>query len=328
MADTEKIDPDLYWLVLKGRMLKKIAVAAIKGGVGKSTITANLGLALKGMGYKIGFLDIDVTGSTLSRALGVEPPRWQLDSPHKKVIVPEVNGYWLLAVASNVGEDYAVMWGRTQHKELTEAKKSLEKIESDVLNLLNQPKVVTDSLECVRQAIDDIIDQSKWHFVSELLSEEFIWPVPLDYLIADLPPSTSDEMFSFLEQTKDDLFGVVIVSQPSHISTIGLQRTIDLLRKRQIPIIGLVANQDGFLNRHGEIEYQFLSPRVDLQEMARKAEIPFLISIPQTANSEKLKPYFTELAEKVINSKTVVLKEVTFTRRLKRKVVKGIARSL
>lgn len=309
--------------------MKKIAVAAIKGGVGKSTITANVGLVLKDMGYKVGFLDIDVTSSTLSRALGVEPPGWQLDTAHEKIIVPEVNGYWLLAIASQVGEDYAVLWGRNQHKELAEAKESLERIERDVLNLPSQPKIVTRNLEAVRRTIDDILVQSKWHYISELLSEDKVtWPVAVDFLLCDLPPSTSEEMFSFLEQSKNDLHGIIIVSQPSLMATIGLQRTIDLLRVRQIPIIGLVANQDGFLNRHGEIEYQFLSPKVDLEKMARKAEIPFLISIPQSGNSASLEPYFRTLAEKVINSKPVVLKEVTFTRRLKRRVVKGIARRL
>lgn len=300
--------------------MKKIAVAAIKGGVGKSTITAYVGLALKDMGYKVGFLDIDVTGSTLSRALGVEPPRWVLDTANEKVIVPEVNGYWLLAIASHVGEDYAVMWGRNQHSELTEARDKIGKLIQGTLDI--------DSLEQIRRQIDDVLAQSKWHFVTELLSEEIVtWPVPVDFMLADLPPSTSEEMFSFLNQVRD-LFGVIIVSQPSKISTIGLQRTIDLLRVRQIPIVGLVANQDGFLNCHGEIEYQFLSPKVDLKEVARKAGIPFLISIPQSGDSEKLRPYFASLAEKVINSKPVVLKEVTFTRRLKRKVVEAIARKI
>ncbi len=134
-------------------------------------------------------------------------------------------------------------------------------------------------------------------------------------------------MFSFFEQV-EDLFGVVVVSQPTRISTIGLQRTIDLLRVKQIPIIGLVANQDGFLNRLGEIEYQFLSPRVDLEEIARKGKIPFLVSIPQTGKGNKLNPYFSELAEKVITSKPVVLKDVTLAKKLKRKIVKGIARRL
>ena len=185
-----------------------------------------------------------------------------------------------------------------------------------------------DELEGIRRQIDDVLASSKWRFVSELLSDNVVtWPEPLDFQIADLPPSTSNEMFSYLEQTKD-LFGVIIVSQPTKISTIGLQRTIDLLRVKQIPIIGLVANQDGFLNCHGEIEYQFLSPRVELKDIAKKAGIPFLVSIPQTGSRKKVKPYFSELADRVVSSKPVVLKDVTLAKKLKRKIAKGIARRL
>ncbi len=100
------------------------------------------------------------------------------------------------------------------------------------------------------------------------------------------------------------------------------------LRMKQIPIIGLAANQDGFLNRLGEIEYQFLSPRVDLKQVAKEAGIPFLVSIPQSGDSNKLKPYFSELAEKVIALNPIVLKDVTLAKKLKRKVIKGVARRL
>ncbi len=300
------------------KTMKKIAVVALKGGVGKSSVVAGLGLALVEKVFKVGFLDIDITGSNLYSALGLaHSPRWGLDTANERVIVPEVNGYWLLSIASYVGEDYAVLWEGSHHHELSHAR--------DRLSQLGDGATVED-LEVVRREIDDVLASSKWRFVSELLSEEIVtWPEPLDFMIADLPPSTSNEMFSFFDQVKD-LFGVIIVSQPAKMSTIGLLRTIDLLRQKQIPIIGLVANQDGFLNRHGEIEYQFLSPRVDLKDVARKAEIPFLVSIPQTGDGDKLKPYFSELADKVVGSSPVVLKEVTIGRKLKRKVVKGIAR--
>lgn len=312
-----------------GILQKKIAVVSLKGGVGKSSVVAGLGLALVDKGYKVGFLDIDITGSNLYSALGLEhSPKWMLESVKEKVIVPKVNGYWLLSIASYAGEEYAVLWESSHHSELIAAKANLEKIKDDVLHLLNQPKVVAGSLEGVARSIDDVLASSKWRFVSELLSDEIVvWPEPLDFLIADLPPSTSNEMFSFLDQVKD-LFGVFIVSQPAMISVIGLKRTIDLLRVKQVPIIGLVANQDGFLNDHGELEHQFLSPRVELREIAKKAEIPFLVSIPQTGDANKLTPYFLELAQKVIDSNPVILKEVTLGRKLKRKLFKGIARRL
>lgn len=290
--------------------------------MGKSPLVAGLGLALVDRGYKVGFLDIDITGSNLFSALNLaHSPRWGLDTANERIIVPEVNGYWLLSIASYAGEEYAVLWEGSHHQELTDARDRIGQLKlSGELNL--------NELEAIRREIDDVLASSKWRFVSELLSDDIVtWPQPLDFLIADLPPSTSNEMFSFFDQVTD-LFGVIIVSQPAKISTIGLLRTIDLLRVKQIPIIGLVANQDGFLNRHGEIEYQFLSPRVDLEDVARKAGIPFLASIPQTGDGDKLKPYFSELAEKIIGSKPVVLKEVTLGRKLKRKVIKGIAERL
>lgn len=291
--------------------MKKIAVTALKGGVGKSSVVAGLGLALVSKGYKVGFIDLDVTGSNLYSALGLcHSPKFGLDSVNEKIIVPEVDGYWLLSIASYTGEDYAVLWESEQHKELSQIRDTME----------------TADLKVLKRQIDDILASSKWRFVRELLSPDIVtWPEPLDFLIADLPPSTSHEMFSFFDEVKD-LFGVFIVSQPSVISNTGLQRTIDLLRVRQIPIIGLVGNQDGFLCKHGEIEYQFLSPRVDLKKIAEKAGIPFLASIPQTSNAQRLKPYFSELADKVVSSKPVVLKDITMVKKLKRKLVKGIIR--
>jgi len=309
-----------------GEKMKKIAICALKGGVGKSSVVAGLGLALVGKGYKVGFLDVDITGSNLYSALGLtHSPKWGLDSINEKIIVPEVNGFWLLSIASFAGEEYAVLWENSHHAELIDARDKIgEMIKSKFSPRWMNPDNLAESLEAIRREIDDVLASSKFRFVSELLSDKIVtWPEPLDFMIADLPPSVSSETFSFFEQV-GNLFGVIMVSQPAQISTIGLVRTIDLLRMKQIPILGLVANQDGFLNRLGEIEYQFLSPRVDLREVAKKAGIPFLVSIPQTGSREKVKPYFAELAEKVITSKPVVLKEVTLGRRLKRKITKRI----
>ena len=291
--------------------------------MGKSSVVAGLGLALKDRGYRVGFIDIDITGSNLYSALGLDhSPKWQLDTVNERVVVPAVDGYWLLSISSYTGEEYAIMWERSHHSELTHARDKLGELLEDL------PKVTGEDLEVIRREIDDVLASSKWRFVSELLSDNVVtWPEPLDYQIADLPPSTSNEMFSFLEQVPD-LFGVFIVSQPSAIAVTGLVRTIDLLRIRQIPIIGLVANQDGFLNKHGENEYQFLSPRADLKKVAKEAGIPFLISIPQAGDPEKIRPYFVDLADLIVQAKPVVLKDVTLTRKLKRKVIKGIARRL
>ncbi len=306
--------------------MKKLAVLALKGGVGKSTVVAGLSLALVGKRCTVGCVDLDVTGSNLYSALGLEhSPRWGLDNANEKIIVPEVNGYWLLSIASFVGEENAVMWDGSQNTELARAMGKIDELKGKINS---EPGAIFGDLEAIRKQIDDVVASSKWRYVTEMLSDNIVtWPKPLDYQIFDLPPSSSQEMFSFLDRTKD-LFGVFIVSQPSAIATTGLVRTIDLLRVKQIPIVGLVINQDGFLNRHGEIEYQFLSPRVDLEAIAKKVGIPFLMSIPQTGDVKKLEPIFSELAARIISSSPVVLKDVTLGKKLKRKLVKGIARRL
>ncbi len=54
---------------------KKIMVMSNKGGVGKSTVTANLGVALAEMGQKVGIADVDVHGPNIPKMLGIEGGR-------------------------------------------------------------------------------------------------------------------------------------------------------------------------------------------------------------------------------------------------------------
>lgn len=54
---------------------KKIMIMSNKGGVGKSTVTANLGVALAEMGYKVGIADVDIHGPNIPKMLGVEGER-------------------------------------------------------------------------------------------------------------------------------------------------------------------------------------------------------------------------------------------------------------
>ncbi|MCR4288911.1 MAG: Mrp/NBP35 family ATP-binding protein [Candidatus Scalindua sp.] len=57
------------------KIKKKIMVMSNKGGVGKSTVTANLGVALAEMGYKVGIADVDIHGPNIPKMLGVEGER-------------------------------------------------------------------------------------------------------------------------------------------------------------------------------------------------------------------------------------------------------------
>jgi len=85
-----------------------IAVASGKGGVGKSTVAANLAVALAAEGRRVGLLDADVYGPSQPRMLGVSG---RPSSPDGKTILPLRNhGVTLMSIGLMTAEDEAVVW--------------------------------------------------------------------------------------------------------------------------------------------------------------------------------------------------------------------------
>lgn len=89
-----------------------IAISSGKGGVGKSTVTANLAVSLAQMGYKVGLLDADIYGPSMPKMFQVEDTRPFLESiDGRDLIVPPVNyGVKLLSIGFFVKKDDAVVW--------------------------------------------------------------------------------------------------------------------------------------------------------------------------------------------------------------------------
>lgn len=85
-----------------------IAVASGKGGVGKSTVSSNLAIALANKGQRVGLLDADVYGPSQPRMLGLsERP----SSPDGKTIIPlKGHGVVMMSLGLMVGEDEAIAW--------------------------------------------------------------------------------------------------------------------------------------------------------------------------------------------------------------------------
>ena len=75
-----------------------IAVASGKGGVGKSTVSANLALALAKTGAKVGLMDADVYGPSIPRMLGVMGQQPATDPMTKKMIPFEKHGIKFMSV--------------------------------------------------------------------------------------------------------------------------------------------------------------------------------------------------------------------------------------
>ncbi len=87
---------------------KIIAVASGKGGVGKSTVSANLACALAQAGKRVGLLDADVYGPSQPRMLGVSG---RPASPDGKTILPLRNhGVTMMSIGLMTNDDQAVVW--------------------------------------------------------------------------------------------------------------------------------------------------------------------------------------------------------------------------
>ena len=77
-----------------------IAVASGKGGVGKSTVTANLAVALAKQGYKVGLLDADIYGPSIPKMMGVEgeQPGVTGTQGEERIIPIEQHGVKILSI--------------------------------------------------------------------------------------------------------------------------------------------------------------------------------------------------------------------------------------
>ena len=91
-----------------------VAVSSGKGGVGKSTVTANLALALRDMGYRVGILDADIYGPSQPKMFGVEgyvPTAEPDETGALERIVPAVSqGIEVMSIGFFVAPDAALMW--------------------------------------------------------------------------------------------------------------------------------------------------------------------------------------------------------------------------
>lgn len=169
-----------------------IAVASGKGGVGKSTTSVNLALALAAEGYRVGLLDADIYGPSQAMMLGIE------DNTRPQV----VDGKWFTPVAAHgiVSMTMAFM--------VTE----------------NTPMVWRGPM--ASGALLQLLNQTLWG--------------ELDFLVIDMPPGTGDIQLTLAQ--KVPVTGAVIVTTPQDIATLDARKGIEMFRKVNIPVLGVVEN--------------------------------------------------------------------------------------
>jgi ATP-binding protein involved in chromosome partitioning len=137
-----------------------VCIGSGKGGVGKSTITANLAAALAADGKKVGVLDADVWGYSIPRMFGVSgrPPV----SPQRKILPLEGHGVKVMSIGFFVEEDSAVVWrGPMLHKALTQFLEDVEWGELDFL-LVDLPPGTGD----VSMTLAQLLPQAKFLIVT------------------------------------------------------------------------------------------------------------------------------------------------------------------
>ena len=110
-----------------------VCIGSGKGGVGKSTLTANLAAALHAEGRRVGVLDADVWGYSIPRMLGLGAERPTV-SAERKIIPLDAGGISVMSIGFFVEEDAAVVWrGPMLHKAL---KQFLEDVDWGELDFL------------------------------------------------------------------------------------------------------------------------------------------------------------------------------------------------
>ena len=103
-----------------------LCIGSGKGGVGKSTLTANLAAALVGEGKRVGVLDADVWGYSIPRMFGLGSTRPSV-SAQRKIIPLSAHGVSVMSIGFFVAEDAAVVWrGPMLHKALTQFLQDVE----------------------------------------------------------------------------------------------------------------------------------------------------------------------------------------------------------
>ncbi len=95
-----------------GGIGRVIAVASGKGGVGKSTVTANLAVALRNMGYRVGILDADIYGPSQPKMFGAEGylPEAVREDGIDQIVPAESMGIELMSIGFFIKPDDALLW--------------------------------------------------------------------------------------------------------------------------------------------------------------------------------------------------------------------------
>lgn len=249
-----------------------VLILSGKGGVGKSSVTTQTALTLVNKGFNVGVLDIDLTGPSLPRMFGVE----------KKQVHQSTSGWVPVSV-----------YKRPSVKEYPVTDKDDEddqepKVERGNLSLMSLGFLLGDrgnsvvwrgpkKTAMIRQFLKDVV----WGSAEE----------PLDYLLIDTPPGTSDEHIAIAEELRwsQPLDGAMIVTTPQQVATADVRKEINFCKKVNFNVLGVVENMSGFICPHCAECTNIFSSGGGLS-LSQQLDLTFLGNVP-------IDPRFVEMIE-------------------------------
>ncbi len=204
-----------------------LMVSSGKGGVGKSTTSVNIAIALAQQGKKVGLLDADIYGPNVPRMMGISN------------VKPEVNGNKVLPIKA-----YGI--------EIM----SMGSLMEDGQSLIWRGAMIMKAIE---------------QFLRDILWSE------LDVLVIDMPPGTGDAQLT-LAQSVPVTAGLTVTT-PQGVSLDDSRRSLDMFKKLNIPIAGIIENMSGFIAPDTGVEYDIFGKGTS-DPMAKEFDTKVITEIP------------------------------------------------
>lgn len=222
---------------------RRIMVVSAKGGVGKSTTTVNLAAALVANGYSAGIFDADVHGPNIPALLGIRHKGSVEDSVQNMVTI-EARAASPAMRPVRPFERYGI------------------KLTSLAL-LVGEHQAIQPQTDTIGAIMTFMLRQVDWGGI--------------DVLLLDMPPGTGEPLDSLLETGVID--GAVIVTTRERLAHLDNGRLLDVLKRSDIPIIGIIENMTHIVcPRCGEL--------IELYPLPAEAEtdtyggLPILAQVP------------------------------------------------
>lgn len=189
-----------------GRVRAIVAVVSGKGGVGKSSITANLAACFALDGARVGVLDADLNGPSMAKMLGVRGSKLVL---HAGGVEPPRNtlGIRVMSMDLLLPSDAApLVWDAPTQDEAHTWRGTME-----------------------ANALREFLADTDWG--------------DLDLLLLDLPPGT-DRLWT-VASLVPALAGTIVVTIPSDVSQLVVRRSMTAAAQCRAPVLGLIENMAG-----------------------------------------------------------------------------------